>query len=846
MMWQYTPYTIPLIVVGIGTVAFGLYIWWRRRTPEAAILAVLMLAVAEWSLAYAVGLASVGFPAKIFWAKVQYIGIVTIPASWLLFVLLYARREEWSRASRMGLLAIEPVLMLALVYTNDAHRLVWADSVMDTSGSFSLLAHTYGGGFWAHSIYSYVLFGIAILFIARAFIYSSQLYRKQAGVMLAASLAPLAGNLIYIFGLSPFPHLDLTPFAFTITCVVFAGGLSRFRLLDILPVARDAIIENMIDAVIVLDPQDHIMDINPSAERIIGHRASKSIGQPIAQMWSCWPDELGYCPDKAEISQEIALDDKEDRRIYGVRTSHQLDSQEQLVCRVIVLRDITERKQSAEALSQSEERYRTLVDSLQGGIYIYQDGKIVFLNKWLTEVFGYTLEDLRDSGLEKFMHPDDIESAMEVVAHRMGGGPALDPQFRFITKSGDVRWMQARAALMDYQGRPALLGNLVDITEQKLFEQQLFQTQRTEAITTLAGGIAHEFNNALVGVTGNMELLQMKFPDDKNVVKYVDRTKRAARRMTHLTEQLLAYAKGGKYQTQAISPNSFVENILSLIRHNIDSAIQLKTDLAMDACDIEADPTQMQMVLASILSNSAEAIEGPGRIRIVTRNVLINDESPEPVADLKPGSYVCFAIEDDGKGMDEKTRDRIFEPFFTTKFQGRGLGMAAAYGIVRNHEGAIIVDSAPDKGTRVSIYLPTTEARIEEAEETGVQMVAGAATILVIDDEEIVLDVARAMLEKLGHRVMAARTGKEAIDAARTFDGDIDLALLDIKLPDIEGGQLFPLIRKMRPDMKVVVCSGYSLDTLAQGILDAGAYAFIQKPFSLDTLSATLNEVLAG
>ncbi len=714
MTWQYTPYTIPLIVVGVGMAAFGLYAWRKQRTPPAQMLVLIMLAVAEWSLAYALGLASVSFAAKIFWAKVQYIGIVTIPAGWLLFALLYARREKWLRTRRLGLLAVEPILMLALVWTNGVHHLVWANSTLDTSGSFGLLAHTYGRGFWVHSVYSYFLFAVGILLIARVFLYSSRLYRKQAGVMLTATFAPFFANIIYLSGRSPLPHLDITPFAFTITCLAFAWALFRFRLLDTLPVARDAIIENMSDAVIVLDAQDHIMDMNPSAERVIDHSASESIGQPIAQMWSYWSSELGFPPDKAEVSREIALGDKEDRRIYGVRTSYQVDSGEQLVCKVVVLRDITEQKQAEGALQQSEERYRTLVDNLQGGIFIYQDGKVVFANKWISDVSGLALEDIPDPTLEMFIHPDDKEWVIATAMKRMAGGPREEPQFRFVTKDGDTRWMQAQAVVIDYQGRPALLGNLMDITGRKLFEQQILQTQRTEAIATLAGGIAHEFNNALVGVTGNMELLQMKLPDDKNIAKYVDQTKQSTGRMAHLTEQLLAYARGGKYQTQAISPNSFVEEILSLIRHNIDSAIRLETDLAIDACDIEADPAQMQMALAAILTNSAEAIEGPGRIRISTRNELIDDESPMPAPQLEPGSHIRFTIEDDGKGMDEKTRDGIFEPFFTTKFHGRGLGMAAAYGIIKNHQGAIIVDSELNKGTRVSIYLPSIEARIAD------------------------------------------------------------------------------------------------------------------------------------
>ena len=200
--------------------------------------------------------------------------------------------------------------------------------------------------------------------------------------------------------------------------------------------------------------------------------------------------------------------------------------------------------------------------------------------------------------------------------------------------------------------------------------------------------------------------------------------------------------------------------------------------------------------------------------------------------------------------MDEETSNRIFEPFFTTKFQGRGMGMAAAYGIVRNHDGFIYVDSELGKGTTIRIYLPDIDAKEEVKEDVvlspAVKLAMGEGTILVIEDEEPLVDLFRQILERLGYRVLQAETGKEAIELAETFDGQIDLALLDIKLPDMEGGRIYPLIMEARPDLKVIVCSGYSIHGPAQDILDAGAQDFIQKPFSIATLSEKLKEVLEG
>lgn len=213
---------------------------------------------------------------------------------------------------------------------------------------------------------------------------------------------------------------------------------------------------------------------------------------------------------------------------------------------------------------------------------------------------------------------------------------------------------------------------------------------------------------------------------------------------------------------------------------------------------------------------------------------------------LKPGPYVCLTIEDDGKGMDEETRSGIFEPFFTTKFQGRGMGMAAVHGIVKNHDGWISVDSELGKGTVVRIYLPAVEVVVRKEEMAKIEPVKGTGTILVIEDEDVVSKVTQAMLERLGYRVMVAKTGKDAIHITETFNGDIDLALLDIKLPDMEGGKVYPLIMEARPNLKVIVFSGYAIDGPARKILDAGAQDFIQKPFSLATLSEKVKEALEG
>ena len=518
--------------------------------------------------------------------------------------------------------------------------------------------------------------------------------------------------------------------------------------------------------------------------------------------------------------------------------------------------ELGERKKAEKALGESEERFRTMADFTHDWEYwAGPDGEYIYVSPSCERVTGYPPEDfIKDRRLlEKITHPDDLASFhrhLDEVSEKPG---AMYTEFRIITRDGKERWIgHVCQPVLNEDG--VLLGRRSsnqDITGQKQIEKEkerlgsrLLEAQKTEAIATLAGGIANEFNNALVGISGNIQLLQMGLSDGKGIDKYLDRMNDSSTRMANLTNQLLAYARGGKYQPEKISLGVFVDETLPLIRHLFGPLVQVETEVLCDNPFVDVDRTQMQMVLSSVMVNAAEAMEKKGCIRIAIKKEEVGPQAVNGGSPIKPGSYVGLAIEDNGKGMDEDTKNRIFDPFFTTKFQGRGLGMSAVYGVVNNHNGWVRVDSEPGRGTAVEIFLPAVEVEEKKEEAPKTEPSAGTGTVLLIEDEENVMEVSRSMLERLGYRVIAAKTGKEAIDIVSTYDGALDIAILDIVLPDMWGNELYPRLKKARPLMKVIVCSGYSIDSPAQEILNAGAQGFIQKPFSLAPLSAKLKETL--
>ena len=376
-----------------------------------------------------------------------------------------------------------------------------------------------------------------------------------------------------------------------------------------------------------------------------------------------------------------------------------------------------ERSAVEEALRESEVKFRTQFHLSPQPIAITEakTGRLIDVNDKYCELTCYERPELigRTTPELGFYPQGDRE---RLVRELESSGEARGLEMKFKIKGGTILTVLMFARVIQIEGEPYILNVLTDVTERRRLRVQIEQARKMEAIATLAAGIAHEFNNALTGIIGNLDLLELVLPSNDQAGNYLKPIKTSAFRMARLTSQLLAYAREGKYQPRTFSLSDFVEDILPVLRHAIDPEIRLETDLPHNVHPVEADPTQMQMVLSAVVANAAEAIEGKGRIRVSTGNEQITEEAARQHPDLTPGAYVRLRVDDDGKGMDENTRARMFEPFFTTKFHGRGLGMAAVYGIIKNHNGSIEVASQLGKGTVVRIYLPAaggTERALE-------------------------------------------------------------------------------------------------------------------------------------
>jgi two-component system cell cycle sensor histidine kinase/response regulator CckA len=590
--------------------------------------------------------------------------------------------------------------------------------------------------------------------------------------------------------------------------------------------------------------------VNDAFTRITGYEQSEVIGRTSREI-GLWPD-----PDDREEFikqierygrrhlQEVTLKRKDGGLIHGLWSVEKIEMEGKAHL-ISMLIDITEKMRADEALRESEEKYRLLVENANDAIFVAQDGVVKFPNPRTLSTVGYSEDELAKTPFIEFIHPDDRDMVLERYLRRLKGESLPSTySFRVFDKSGEELWVELNAVLISWEGRPATLNFLRDITEKRHLEAQLRQAQKMEYLGTLAGGIAHDFNNLLMAIQGNVSLMLLrKDPADpdyrrlKNIEEYIQSG-------AELTRQLLGFARGGRYAVRPTDLNELLKKISDMFGRT-RKEVSIHPKYQEGIWPVEADRGQMEQVLMNLYINAWQAMPGGGELFLETENVELGRGFVRPYG-VRPGRYVKVAITDTGVGMDEKTLERIFDPFFTTKEMGRGtgLGLASVYGIVKNHGGIINVQSKKSEGATFMIYLPASEGEVVKDEEPREEVLRGEETILLVDDEEMIIDAGKEMLEEMGYRVITATSGQEAIDLFKKRKDEIDMVILDMVMPAVGGGKTYDRLKGLDPDVRVLLSSGYSMDGEAAEILKRGCNGFIQKPFDMKEISNKIREIL--
>jgi len=507
--------------------------------------------------------------------------------------------------------------------------------------------------------------------------------------------------------------------------------------------------------------------------------------------------------------------------------------------------EIGERKRAEDAFRKSEEKYRILVENASDAIFIIQDEMIKFPNPKANAMVGYSSEELAEIPFIDLIHPDDRDMVFDVLK-RVFRGDEIPGAYslRMINKAGEELWVQLNVVFLSWEGQPASLSILRDITQQKGMEGQLLQAQKMEAIGALAGGIAHDFNNLLMGIQGNTSLIFMDIDSSSPHYEKLEKIEQYVQDGADLSRQLLGFARKGKYEVKPINLNEAIEQNCTMFGRT-KKEVTIHRKFQQDIWAVKGDMGQIGQVLMNLYLNAWDAMPRGGNLYLMTENVIL-DEDFGGRHQLASGNYVKLSVTDTGVGIDEETKKRIFEPFFTTKEMGRGtgLGLASVYGIIKNHNGIINVYSETNKGTTFNIYLPASEKHAAKKARSPEEMLKGSETILLVDDEDMILDAGNQMLEIMGYNVLIGGSGKEAIETYKKNQRQIHMVILDMIMPDMGGGAVYDEMKKMNPDVKVLLSSGYSIEGEATEILARGCNGFIQKPFRIIKLSHEIRKIL--
>ncbi len=627
------------------------------------------------------------------------------------------------------------------------------------------------------------------------------------------------------------------------------------------------ILSSLGEAVLLINPENRtIVECNPAAEKLFGYKRGELLGLNTIilheSLQSYEEFSLNSEPDltrQGAYQAQIRMKRKDSTLIDTQVTVTTINEKAGWQGGVIsIIHDMTEQKCAEQRLKESRNQYFELVEGTPDLITrVDKDGRFLFANHAANKFYGLSPEECVGRFAFDFIHPDDRARTMAAFSRWLKNNQKVFSfENRLKSINGQVYSIEwsIRAEYDDHGQVCGFASTAKDITEKKQAQEehvklqdQLMQAQKMESVGQLAGGIAHDFNNMLSVIIGHAEIALRRSDQDDRIYNNLKEIRTAANRSADLTRQLLTYARKQTIKPKLLDVNALVDGMLNILRRLIGENIEVVWNPAAELWTVKIDPTQFDQILTNLCLNARDAISGTGLILIQTENVMLGQQDQEFHPEIITGEYVRLAVQDNGCGMDEETLAHIFEPFFTTKNPGigTGLGLATVLGAVKQHKGYVYATSEPGQGTTFNVYLPRAEGAVEvETRPLENQVRQGSETILLVEDDPMLLNLLKSILEENGYTVLAAMNPASALLLAQEHQGPIFLLISDLIMPVMNGRQLFEKLHPLRPDMKVLFMSGYSDDIISsQGVVHEHIHV-LQKPIETDLLISTVRNLL--
>ena len=722
MTYQFTLNMLPLFIAAIISGTLSWFTWRYRRTPGVTPFAILMLILFQWGLSYIFELAATDLAAKLFWAKFMFVGVVSTPVAWLAFALEYTGRKAWITRSRVLLLSIVPLATISLILTNNFHHLFWTSASLARDGGFLFLNTGNGPWFWVHAAYTYSLIMVGLVLIVRALLRWPAQYRGQMAWIMLATLTPLIANAITIFKILPI-LVDLTPFAFTITGVGMAYALFRHRLLDIAPLARDIVIDGMKDGMLVLDANRLIVDINPTAQTILGLASlGESIGKSMAEVLKKWPHLIAKYRNMYEAEDEITFGEGNAQRWYELTFSTLRDENKLVIGQVITIRDITLRKNAELLLQENEARFRQIVENATDLIYRADlNGRITYANPAVLRVLGYEEKDVLGKYYLELAAPEMRHKIKRTYEHQfVRKTPITYHEFPAISTDGLEIWFGQNVQLIfagdKVIGFQALARDITAIKQAqdalRLARDQALEASRIKS--QLLSKVSHELRTPLGGILGYAELLrddtfgELNSGQRKAAMEIIESVNYLTNMVNELLDEAQIQASTAILQETTFSTSALLKQSTSGMEILANKkGIQLHTSLDPDLPpELFGDERRLRQVIINLVGNAIKFTKA-GSVHVQF---------------LRPTSeHWEIQVQDSGMGIPKEAQSYIFEPFrqvnsaVTRDNRGIGLGLSITKQIVEIMGGRIVLESEVGKGSTFTILLPMNKGTGEKS-----------------------------------------------------------------------------------------------------------------------------------